>query len=121
MKRVAWAAVAAAAVGVFVTWTSDDAVGLDGVEGPNNGWLVLIVAAFALAWIPSMTRGSWVGVVGVLGASLVMGWTAIESWLDGKDVSGASAGVGVFLVVVASVVLGGTAIGRAAQVTRSGR
>ena len=67
---------------------------LDGTQGPNNGWLVLIVAAFALGWIRSMARGSWVGVLGVLGAAVVIGWTAIENWLDSRDVLGATAATG---------------------------
>jgi hypothetical protein len=98
------------AVGVFSTWTTDGPVTLNGVEGPNNGWLVVILAAFALAWTGSMTRGSWLGIMGVLGASLVMIWTAVENWLDGRDVFGASAGHGLVLVVAASAVLAGLAI-----------
>jgi uncharacterized membrane protein YhhN len=93
-----------------LTWTSDGSVDLDGTQGPNNGWLVLIVAAFALGWAGSMARGSWIGVVGVLGASVVMGWTAIENWLDSRDVLGASASYGLLLVLAASVVLAGAAV-----------
>ena len=77
-------------VGVFSTWASDGPVTLNGTQGPNNGWLVLIVAAFALGWTRSMTRGSWVGVAGVLGAAVVMAWTAIENWRDNQDVLGAT-------------------------------
>ena len=66
-------------------------VRLDGTEGPNNGWLVLIVAALALGWVRSMARGSWIGVLGVLGAGIVIGWTAIENWLDNRQVLDASA------------------------------
>jgi hypothetical protein len=113
-RLVALGAVAAAAVGVLVTWTDDGTIALQGVQGPNNGWLVLIVAGFAAAWIPSMTRGSWVGVIGVLGAAAVMAWTAIESWLDAREVLDASAGVGILLVVGASVVLGAAAAAAAA-------
>jgi hypothetical protein len=71
---------------------------------------VVILAAFALAWTGAMTRGSWVGIVGVLGASLVMVWTAMENWLDSRDVVGASVGHGLVLVVAASAVLAGLAI-----------
>ena len=91
---------------------------LNGTQGPNNGWLVLIVSAFALGWTRSMARGSWVGVVGVLGASVVMGWTALENWLDSRDVLGASASYGLLVVVAASVVLGSAAIARGAELTR---
>jgi hypothetical protein len=102
--------IAAAAVGVFSTWTTAGPVTLNGTQGPNNGWLVVIVAAFALGWTSSMARGSWVGIVGVLGAAAVMAWTAIESWLDSRDTFGASAGHGLVLVVAASVALGATAV-----------
>ena len=44
-------AVAAVLVGVFVTWVVDGPVRLDGTQGPNKGWLSLIVAALALVWI----------------------------------------------------------------------
>ena len=111
-RLVAWVAIAAAAIGVFLTWTSDGPVSLDGTQGPNNGWLVLIVAAFALGWARSMARGSWIGVIGVLGASVVMGWTAIENWLDSRDVFGATASFGLLLVVAASVALAGAAVAR---------
>jgi len=85
-------------------------VSLDGTQGPNNGWLVLIVALLALAWIRPMARGSWTGVIGVLGASIVMGWTAIENWLDSRAVLDATAGLGLILVVVASVALATVAV-----------
>ena len=65
-------AVAVALVGVFLTWTSVGSMSLDGTQGPNNGWLVVIAGAFALGWIRPMVRGSWIGVVGVLLVSVVM-------------------------------------------------
>ena len=111
-------AIAAATVGVFVTWTSDGPVNLDGTQGPNNGWLVLIVALFALAWIRPMARGSWTGVIGVLGASIVMGWTTIESWLDSRAVLDGTAGFGLILVVAASVALGAAAVASGVRLRR---
>ena len=69
-------------VGVFVTWVADGPVRLDGTQGPNNGWLAAIVAGLALFWIPMLR--SWPGVIGVLGAGLVIGWTALENWLDAR-------------------------------------
>jgi hypothetical protein len=103
-------AIAAVGVGVFSTWTNDGPVTLNGVEGPNDGWLVLILAALALGWTGSMSRGSWVGIAGVLGASLVMCWTAMEDWLDRRDVFGASVGHGLVLVLAASATLAGLAV-----------
>ena len=75
---------------------------LDGTEGPNNGWLVLIVAVIALGWVRSLARGSWIGVLGVLGAGIVIGWTAIENWLDNRQVLDAGASYGLLIVVAAS-------------------
>ena len=83
---------------------------LDGTEGPNNGWLVLIVAVLALGWVRSMARGSWVGVIGILGAGIVIGWTAIENWVDNRQVLDAGARVGLLIVLAAGVVLVGTAV-----------
>jgi hypothetical protein len=87
-------------------------VRLDGIQGPNNGWLVLIVAGFALGWARSMNRGSWVGVVGVLGVAVVIAWTAIENWLDSRAVFGATASFGLVLLVAASLALGAAAVTR---------
>ena len=102
---MAWFAIAMAALGAFLPWSSDGPVRLDGTEGPNNGWLVLIVAALALGCVRSMARGSWVGVLGVLGAAIVIGWTAIENWLDNRHVLAATANYGLLIVVAASVAL----------------
>ena len=110
MRLGVWVAVAAAVVGVFSNWTDDGPVSLNGTQGPNNGWLVLIFGAFALGWSRSMARGSWIGVVGVLGSAVVMGWTAVENWVESRDVLGSSAGNGLLLVVAASVALGSVAV-----------
>ncbi len=96
-------------VGVFLPWTHDGPVRLDGTQGPNNGWLVVIVALLALAWVRPMARGSWVGVAGVLGAALVIAATALENWLDGRRVLEGTVGFGLLLVIAAGVVLAATA------------
>jgi hypothetical protein len=46
----------------------------------------------------------------VLGSAIVMGATAVENWLDNRDVFGASASFGLLLVVAASVALAGAAV-----------
>jgi hypothetical protein len=120
-RPVAWVAIAAAAVGVFLTWTTDRAVRLDGIQGPNNGWLVLIVVAFALGWARSMNRGSRVGVVGVLGAAIVIAWTAVENWLDSRAVFGASASFGLLLVLAGSLALGAAALTRGLELAQRSR
>jgi hypothetical protein len=114
-RLVARVAILAAALGVLATWTSDGPVHLDGLQGPNNGWLVLIVAALALGWTRSMAGGSWIGVVGVLGSALVIGWAALAAWLDGRDVVGARVGFGLLLVLSASVALGAAAVAHGAR------
>lgn len=83
---------------------------LDGTQGPNNGWLVLLVAAFAAGWARAMAQGSLVGVIGVLGSAVVIAATAVESWSDSRDVVGSTAGFGLLLVVAASVALAGAAV-----------
>ena len=121
-RRVApWLAIAAVLLGVFSTWTVAGPVTLNGTQGPNNGWLIVILAAPALAWARMMERGSWIGVIGVLGAALVMCWTAVENWRDNREVLAASVGHGLVLVVAASIVLGATAAVRGIELVRAGR
>ena len=117
---IASVAVAVAVLGVFLTWTSVGSERLDGTQGPNNGWLVVIVGAFALGWIRSLARGSWIGVVGVLGASVVLSWTALQSWLDNRDTLEGTPGLGLILVLVAAVALGASAVLRGVRRVRDG-
>jgi len=120
MGWVAPVAVVVAVVGVFLPWTSVGSASLDGTQGPNNGWLVVIVAALALGWIRAMARGSWVGVLGVLGASVVMFWTTLENWLDNREVLGGTPGLGIVLVLLAALTLGASAVVRGVHVARHG-
>ena len=109
-------------MGVFSTWATAGSVTLNGTEGPNNGWLVVILAVPALWWSRMMERESWsgwVGVVGVLGASLVIVWTALENWADNRAVLGASVGHGLLLVVAAGAMLGLVAAFRGIELVRT--
>lgn len=108
-------------MGVFCTWITDGSVALNGTEGPNNGWLILIVGAFALGWARPLARGSWIAVAGVLGVAVVMGWTALENWLDGRDAMGAAAAYGLLLVLAATVALAWGAISTALSTLREAR
>jgi hypothetical protein len=108
-SRVAYLALAATAIGVFLPWTQDGPVRLDGLDGPNNGWLVLVVAGIALCWIRSMGRGSLVASATVFGSALVIGLTAVNDWVDGRRVLDATGAYGVMIVVVASVLLAAAA------------
>jgi hypothetical protein len=96
-------------------------VQLDGTEGPDNGWLVLIVAAFAIGWTRSMNRGSFLGVLGVFGASVVIASTAVENWLDNRAVFGAEASYGLVLVMAASLVLAVTAVAHGVELAQRRR
>jgi hypothetical protein len=121
LGHVVLVAIAAVLVGTFSTWATAGSVTLNGVEGPNDGWLVVILSVCAVAWARMMLRGSWVGVVGVLGASLVIAWTAYEDQRDARAVLEASTGHGLLLVVAGSIVLGVTAVLAGIGLTRSGR
>jgi hypothetical protein len=111
-------AVVAVLVGVFVTWVADGPIQLDGAQGPNNGWLAAIMALLALPWLRMLERGSWVGVVGVLGSGLVIGWTALENWLDARATIGASVGFGLLLVLAGSVILIAAAVTQGVELGR---
>jgi cardiolipin synthase A/B len=111
-------AIAVVLVGVFCTWLTDGPLTLNGTEGPNNGWLCVLLAGPAFLWARRMEHGSRVGVAGVLACSLVMGWTAAENWVDGRRVLGAGATYGLLLVVAASAVLASAAVLRGLSLLR---
>jgi hypothetical protein len=111
-------AIAVAVVGVFCTWTNDGPVSLNGIQGPHDGWLVVIVAVPALFWARSLARGTWVGVIGILVSAAVMGWTALASWRDSRDILGASPSYGLLLVLGASIALAAMGIARGLELLR---
>ena len=111
-------AIAAVVVGVFCTWLAEGDLTLNGIEGPNNGWLCILLAGAAFLWTRMMERGSWVGVVGVLASALVIGWTAAANWHDARDVLDAGVSYGLLLVLVASAVLVAAAAVRAVSLLR---
>ena len=111
-------AIVAVVVGVFCTWLSESDLTLNGVEGPNNGWLCVLLAGPAFLCTRMMERGSWIGVVGVLASALVIGWTAAENWHDARDVLDAGVSYGLLLVLVASAVLAASAAVRAVSLLR---
>jgi hypothetical protein len=123
-RIVGWAAVAALPVGVFSTWTTAGPYTLNGTQGPNDGWLVVVAALLAFGWLMMMERASWtgaVGVVGTLGAAFVVCWTAIEDWRDNREVLDAGAGWGLLLVVAAGAALAVIAVVRGLELVRASR
>jgi hypothetical protein len=97
-------------VGVLGTWRSSGPVSLNGLEGPHNGWLVVLFGLIALSGVRALSRGSWFGVVDVVGSAAVMAFTAIEDLVNDNAALGGSAGWGVWLTIAASVLLGGAAL-----------
>jgi hypothetical protein len=122
LRLVTWIALGLVVVGVFSTWTSAGSLTLNGTEGPNNGWLVVILAVPALFWSRMMERDSWsgwIGVIGVLGASLVIVWTAVENWAHNREILDARVGHGLLLVVAAGATLAFAAAFRGVELLRS--
>ena len=111
-------AIVAVVVGVFCTWLAQGHVTLSGIEGPNNGWLCVLLAAPAFLWARSIERGSWVGVVGVLGCAFVIAWTATENWLDASRVLNAGVSHGLLLVLAACTVVAAVAVVHAVALVR---
>jgi uncharacterized membrane protein YhhN len=83
--------------------------------------IAAVVIGVFLGWTWSLRRGSWIGIAGVLGAAVVVAWTAVENWLDNRDAFGATASYGLVVVVTASVVLAATAVATAVQRARHGQ
>jgi hypothetical protein len=105
-----WGAIALAIVGVFGTWRSSGPVSLSGVEGPHNGWLVIIFGLMALAGVGALSHGGWLGIVTVAGAAAVMLYAAVSNLIDDNAVLGGQSGWGVWLTIVASALLAGVAV-----------
>ena len=106
---------------MFCTWIADDGTTLNGTEGPNNGWLCVILAGPTYLWTRRMERGAWTGVAGVLGCAVVIGWTAAENWRDGHDVLGATVSYGLLIVLAASLLLLAAAVVRGVSLAREAR
>jgi cardiolipin synthase len=115
---VARVGIVAVVVGVFCTWLDEGPLTLNGIEGPNNGWLCVLLAGPAFLWARQMQRGSWVGVVGVLGCALVIGWAAAENWVDGRRVLDAGASYGLLLVLLGSAGMAAAAVVRGVSLVR---
>jgi hypothetical protein len=120
-QAIAAIGIAVGTFGVFATWTNAGPVSLNGTQGPNDGWLVIIALAFALGFLRSLGHGWWLAVAGVAEASLVVGWVAIEDWLQNRDALDADPGYGLFLVLAASLALAAAAVMRGLQLVDARR
>lgn len=122
LQLACWVGIAAALVGTFCTWTTVDGVTLNGTQGPNDGWLVVILAGCTIGWARLMARSTWtgaIGAVGLLGAAIVIVWTAVADWIDNREALGASAGYGLLLVVAGGALLALGAVLRGRELLRS--
>jgi hypothetical protein len=120
-RAIAAIGIAVAAVGVFGTWTAVGPVSFNGTQGPNDGWLVLLALALALGCLRSLAHGSWFGVAAIAGASLVIGWVAIQDWLENREALAADPGYGLVLVLAGSVALAASAVLRGLQLADARR
>ena len=100
---------ALAVVGVFGPWATTGHGSLSGVQGPNNGWLVVVFAAIGTAGLKAASRGSWPGIAAVLGCSGVILWTALENAFQNTDVLNADVGWGLGVTVAAAALAAGAA------------
>jgi hypothetical protein len=103
-------AVLLAIVGVLGNWRTAGPVSLNGLEGPHNGWIVIIFGLIALAAAGALARGSWLGVVTVLGSAVVMLGSTIQDLRGDNAVLGGSSGWGIWLTIAASGFLAGAAV-----------
>jgi hypothetical protein len=71
---------------------------------------VIIFALIALTGVGSLSRGSLLGMITVLGSAAVMIATAVHDIVSDEDAFGGSSGWGVWLTIAASSALGGFAI-----------
>jgi cardiolipin synthase A/B len=117
-RAIAAIGIAVGAVGVFCTWTTVGPVSLNGTQGPNDGWMVIIVLAIALACLRSLARGWWFAVAAVAACALVVAWVAVEDWRENSAVLDADVGYGLVLVLAASVALAASAVMRGLQLVR---
>jgi len=122
VSRLGWtcrAAAVATILGVFGTWRTVGPVSLDGLEGPHDGWLVVVFVVVALAGVRSLARGGWLGIATVGGGAAAAGFTAVSNLLDDADGLGGSSGWGVWLTIAGATVLVGAALAAAAERLRA--
>jgi len=74
--RIVWTTLAGVGltwVGVFSTWAAGSGITLNGVEGPHNGWVVILATLVIACVAVPLARGSWLAIVaaGLVAARVV--------------------------------------------------
>ena len=91
---------------MFGTWRGS----LNGVEGPHDGWLVILFSLVALAGVGSLARGGRLGVVLVFGCAAANVYFAVSDLVDDREIFGGLGGWGIWLTVAAGLLAAGTAV-----------
>lgn len=93
--------VVATLVGVFSTWASGDAHTLNGVQGPQNGWLAVIYALIGAAAVRAVSRRSWLGII----ATLLVSAVVLVTVVDNQGVPGFGNGWGFWMTLTGGALL----------------
>jgi hypothetical protein len=115
-RQLAWVcglSVVLAIVGVLGTWRSVGPVSLDGLEGPHDGWLVVIFALVGLVGVRSLSRGGWLGIVAVAGSASAVLYLALSDLVDDASGLGGTSGWGIWLTIAGSAMLACCAVAAA--------
>jgi len=85
---LATAGIAMTFVGVFSTWKSGSGVTLNGIEGPHNGWAILILTAVTALCVGSLKRWSpaaiaFTALAGVLNLVTLLGTRSVPGFATG--------------------------------------
>jgi len=99
--RVTLTGLALVVVGVFGRWSEFRGVTLNGFEGPNNGWLVVLFGLVAAGVAIPAHRGSARSTVALGIAGVMMFWTVLVA----QGPAGASAGWGRWVAGVGSAAI----------------
>lgn len=115
-RQLGWAcglSVVLVVLGVLGTWRAVGPVSLDGLEGPHDGWLVVIFALVALVGVRSLARGGWLGIGTVAGCASAALYVAVGDLVADGSALGGTSGWGIWLTIAASALLACCAVAAA--------
>ncbi|MFW2336591.1 phospholipase D-like domain-containing protein [Ilumatobacter sp.] len=92
---------ALAVVGVFTRWTSGDGVTLNGIQGPHNGWIVIVYLVVGVAVARAVGRGSRTAALTAVLVAVVV----IVTVLTTSSVPGFGTAWGYWLTFLGGVVV----------------